>query len=327
MSRPDRDTATAALTAIGTYIPPRRVSNPAIAAGLDVTQDFLDAKIGIRSRAVKEPGQRTSDLCVEAVHDLHQHTPIDLDAIGLLCVVTQNPDQRIPHTAAIVHDKLGLPAQCMTFDLSQGCAGYTHGLAVTTTLANRFGFQHALLVTCDPYTTIVDPHDRNTALLFADAATATYLTTGAPGYRIIDADFGTAPATTSVLRCDTGYLAMNGRDVFLNATRAVPASIQRLLDRNHLDLPDIDLILAHPGSLRIIDVLRKQLGVDESRLPFDITDYGNTVSSSLPLMLAPRLHTHPPRTVLLAGFGVGFSWGTCLIRYTEHNHPTGSSTP
>ncbi|WP_036567419.1 ketoacyl-ACP synthase III [Nocardia sp. BMG51109] len=326
MSAPDRDRDTVALTAIGTHLPARRVSNRPLAAGLNVSREFLDTRIGIGARAVKEPEQRTSDLCLEAFDDLIRHTPVDLDAVRLLCVITQNPDQRIPHTAAIVHDKLGLAEHCMTFDLSQGCAGYAHGLTVTTALADRLGFGHALLFTCDPYTPIVDPGDRNTALLFGDAATVSYLATGADGYRVLDADFGTAPGTTNVLSCDTGYLAMDGRGVLLNAARTVPGSLRRVLGRNALGLGDIDLILAHPGSRRIIETLREELAVDEKLLPFEIADYGNTVSSSIPLALAPRLRENPPLTTLLAGFGVGFSWGTCLLRYSADTDHTGSNT-
>ncbi|WP_334028602.1 ketoacyl-ACP synthase III [Nocardia terpenica] len=269
------------------------------------------------TRAVKKPGQRTSDLCCRAFADLQARTPLESEAIQLLCVVTQSPDMPIPHTAALLHERLGLSGHCMTFDLSQGCAGYTHGLAAVTALADRFGLDHILLFTCDPYTAIVDPHDRNAALIFGDGATASYLTRGAPGYRLGDADFGTAPGTSSVLRYTTRHLQMDGRAVFLTAAREAPASIGRLLDRNHLDPTDIDLFLVHPGSKRIVDVLRNELGVDQDRLPFEIGEYGNTVSSSLPLMLAERLHRNPPDTILLSGFGVGFCWGTCLIHHID----------
>ncbi|MGW6333080.1 ketoacyl-ACP synthase III [Nocardia rhamnosiphila] len=306
-----------ALTAIGTHLPGKRLRNSAAATSLAVTEEFLSDKIGITTRAVKEPGQRASDLCAAAFADLCGRTRVDPAAIQLCCVVTQNPDMRIPHTAAILHEKLGLPKQCMTFDLSQGCAGYTHALAVVTALAERFGFDHALLFTCDPYSDIVDPHDRDTALLFGDGATVSYCATGAAGYRVADADFGTAPGTSSVLRFDTGHLTMQGRGVFLNAAREAPASIRRVLERNDLTLGDIDLFLVHPGSKRIVDVLRDDLEVDESRLPFEIDEYGNTVSSSIPLMLAARLGQQPPTDIVLSGFGVGFSWGTCLIRSTE----------
>lgn len=306
-----------ALSAIGTHLPDKRLPNAQAATSLAVPEGFLATKIGITTRAVKEPGQRASDLCAAAFAELRERTHIDPAAIRLCCVVTQNPDMRIPHTAAILHERLGLSKQCMTFDLSQGCAGYTHALAVVTTLANRFGFDDALLFTCDPYSDIVDPHDRDTALLFGDGATASYCTTGAAGYRVVDADFGTAPGTSSVLRCDSGPLTMQGRAVFLNAAREAPASIRRVLARNDLAIGDIDLFLVHPGSKRMVDALREDLELDESRLPFEIAEYGNTVSSSIPLMLATRLRGRAPTDIVLSGFGVGFSWGTCLIRATE----------
>ncbi|QIS08782.1 ketoacyl-ACP synthase III [Nocardia arthritidis] len=319
MSRGCTTTGEVVLAAIGTHLPQDRISNLTTAAELGVDEGLLTDKIGVMTRAVKKPGQRTSDLCCHAYADLQARIPLEPEAIQLLCVVTQNPDMPIPHTAALLHERLGLSAGCMTFDLSQGCAGYTHGLAVATALADRFALDHILLFTCDPYTAIVDPHDRNTALIFGDGATASYLTRGAPGYRLGDADFGTAPATSSVLRYTTRHLEMDGRAVFLNAAREAPASIRRLLDRNHLDLIDIDLFLIHPGSRRIVDVLRKELGVDQDRLPFEIAEYGNTVSSSIPLMLAERLHQNPPQTILLTGFGVGFCWGTCLMHHIDQD--------
>lgn len=306
-----------ALSAIGIHLPERRLKNSEATVSPAVTHEFLDTKIGITARAVKQSGQQVSDLCVEAFDDLRTRTQIDRSAIQLLCVVTQNPDMRIPHTAAILHERLGLSKQCMTFDISQGCAGYSHALAVVSTLADRFGFDDALLFTCDPYSDIVDPNDRDTSLLFGDGATASHCAMGANGYRMVDADFGTAPGTSSVLQYDAGPLTMAGRGVFLNAARQAPASIRRVVERNNLALDDIDLFLVHPGSKRIVDTLREALGVDERRLPFEIADYGNTVSSSIPLMLATRMEPQRPATIVLSGFGVGFSWGTCLIRTTE----------
>jgi 3-oxoacyl-[acyl-carrier-protein] synthase-3 len=305
------------VSTIGTHLPPTRISNLSDPATPGTNDDFIANKIGVVNRAVKAPKQSTSDLCVHAYEDLTEQIPVDTSTIDLLCVVTQNPDMRIPHTSALLHEKLGLSDRCMTFDLSQGCAGYTHGLAVVTALLQQFGLAHALLVTCDPYSMIVDPRDRATAPIFGDAATVTYLSTERPGYQVLDADFGTAPGTTSVLRCDTGTLRMDGRAVFLNAAREPPKSIARILERNDLGILDVDLFLLHPGSKRIIDVIRKELGVDETRLPFEIADYGNTVSSSIPLMLQSRLTGYQPKTVLLCGFGVGFTWGTCLISYTH----------
>lgn len=300
------------VSGIGVYLPPARVDNYVAASGFDVDKEFLESKIGILRRAVKNTGERTSDLCEQAFTDLLQQVP-DLvsEQIDLLCVVTQNPDQKIPHTAAILHQRLGLAGACMTFDLSQGCAGYVHGLAVVMALVERLGLRNAVLMTCDPYSTIVDPADRDTALLFGDAATATYLIAGSAGYHLVDADFGTVPGSAGVLRCVDRF-EMQGREVFLHAVREIPRSIRRLLDRNDLSDKDVDIFLLHPGSLSVIKRIRSILGLSEERLPFNATDYGNAVSSSIPLILREWLPRSPER-VLLSGFGVGFTWGTCLL--------------
>lgn len=299
---------------IGIYIPPSRQPNLPLLGGFGVDEAFMRNRIGIVTRAVKAPDQQTSDLCVEAFEDLIQKLPgLDTDSIEMACLVTQNPDSRIPHTSAVIHQMLGLPARCMTFDLSQGCAGYPHALAIATSLAERFAFDNILVFTCDPYSTIVDPADRDTALLFGDAATATYLHRSGPGYRLVDGAFGTRPGSAAVLRYD-GRFVMEGREVFLHAAREVPPAIRRLLERNHLREDDIDLFLLHPGSKYLLDALRRDLGVTEGQLPFEASEYGNTVSSSIPLMLASRLHAKRAMSrILLSGFGVGFSWGTCLL--------------
>ncbi|PEG56724.1 ketoacyl-ACP synthase III [Mycolicibacterium boenickei] len=299
---------------IGVHIPPSRQPNLPLLPGFGVDEEFMQRRIGVTTRAIKAPDQKTSDLCIQAFNDLARKVPgLDTDAIEMICLVTQNPDSRIPHTSAVIHQSLNLPASCMTFDISQGCAGFPHALAVATSLAERFAFDNALIFTCDPYSTIVDPSDRDTALLFGDAATVTFLDRAGPGFRLVDAAFGTRPGSAAVLRYE-GRLVMEGREVFLNAAREVPRAIRRLLECHHLREGDIDLFLLHPGSKYLLDVLRGDLGVGEDRLPFEAGEYGNTVSSSIPLMLASRLDAEQSAMrILLSGFGVGFSWGTCLL--------------
>ncbi|MDE2324403.1 MAG: ketoacyl-ACP synthase III [Betaproteobacteria bacterium] len=280
--------------------------------GLDAS--FVLEKLGVRQRAQKAENERTSDLCLKAVRDLQSRHSLPLGQIELLCVVTQNPDCRIPHTAAIVHQALGLAKHCMTFDVSQGCAGFTHGMAIVAAMMKSHGLQHALLLTCDPYSTIVDPADKNTALLFGDAATASYFSHEGPGYVLCDIEFGTVPGSADCLRCEE-RLQMDGRAVLMNAAHEVPASIQTLLHRNGLATSDIEAFLFHPGSRRIIELLRSDLSLDEDRTPFDVEQHGNTVSSSIPLMLADRFPARRGAKLVLSGFGVGFTWASNLIEF------------
>lgn len=297
---------------IGSYLPAARESNLARADDFAVTPTFLTDKLGVLERAVKGKEEATSDLCIKAYQDLNVDGSIDLSQIQLIAVVTQNPDYKIPYTAAIVHQKLGLDKCCMTFDIGQGCAGYTHALTIFTGLMTTLHLDHALLFTCDPYSEIVNRNDKNTALLFGDAATASYLTRTEPGYVCIDADFGTVPNSYTCLQCRES-LAMDGREVFNNAVREVPQSIQTLLTRNGLTLADIDLVLLHQGSKTVVDYLRQVLAISAEKAPFAIQKYGNTISSSIPLLLKQPVQQHHHRRMVLSGFGVGFSWGSCLL--------------
>lgn len=309
------------ITAIGTYIPSKRIPNEDKVAAFGLEPDFLRKKLGIFSHAEKAADEDTSDLCVKAFHDLTTRTNIHTNDVELCCVVTQNPDRNIPHTAAIVHEKLGLSRQCMTFDVSQGCAGFVHAAALVSAHMERFGLTSALVFTADPYSKVVNPNDKGTALIFGDAAAATLFRKGSAGYVLVDATFGTEPSTTSCLHTTTGTLAMDGASVLFHATHQVPPSILTLLEKNGCTTNDVDLFLLHPGSKRVVDMIQKALGVDASRVPFEIANVGNTVSSSIPLVLQQHVDQKKLPLLALSGFGVGFTWGTCLLqlRQAEEN--------
>jgi 3-oxoacyl-[acyl-carrier-protein] synthase-3 len=285
-------------------------------ADFAITRNFLEDKIGVLERAVKQKGETSSDLCVKAFQDLQTDTNVDLAKIQLLAVVTQNPDLRIPHTAAIVHQKLGLGTHCMTFDISQACSGYIHALLIFKGLMETLHLDHALLFTSDPYSDIIDSRDRNTALLFGDAATVSYLTRTGAGYVITDAHFGTVPGSCTCAQC-ADFLALNGREVFSHAVREVPKSVQTLLDRNTATLADIDLFLLHQGSKLVVDYIKQTLAIPPEKAPVDILHYGNTASSSIPLLFQQPLRQQTHRKVICSGFGAGFSWGSCLLELSK----------
>ncbi|ACY15460.1 ketoacyl-ACP synthase III [Haliangium ochraceum] len=303
------------LVAVGKAIPSERVSNLNRLEEFGIDSAFLREKIGVLHRALKSPTTTVTELCLQAFEDLTRKTSIDLGAIQALCVVTQNPDRSIPHTSAVVQQKLGLSKHCLTFDISQGCAGFTHGIAVVTALVERLGLNEALLFTCDPYSKIVDPNDKGTALIFGDAASVSYFSRSRPGYVLIDADFGTAPNSYECLTCDDQHLRMDGRQVFSNAAREVPDSIRRVMTRHGLTNDHVDRFLLHPGSKYIIDFLRRELNADETKVPFVSAEYGNTVSSSIPIMLQECLLRQEDARLVTCGFGVGFTWGTNLLAF------------
>ena len=298
---------------IAFYIPERRLPNRARAAEFGLTDDFIRDKLGVEAVARKADDQDTSDLAVEAVKALLGKGRVGVEQIECLALVTQNPDGRgLPHTSAIVHDKLGLGARCLTFDISLGCSGYVTGLSVLTATMQSHGMRYGLLVTADPYSKIVDPADRNTALLFGDAASATLLAAD-PVWHLGRSDFGSIGRSRRALELnEAGNLAMNGRGVFDFSATSIPASIQRTAELNEIGLAAVDRFILHQGSRYIVDTIAKRLGVLD-RTPFDAAEYGNTVSSSIPIALA-RAVDPSDRLVMISGFGVGLSWATTLLR-------------
>lgn len=304
------------IQAIGTYLPAQRNGNPELAEKFGFAPDFLASKIGVLSTSVKEEGDETSDMALKAVRSLQAKLGdgFDLASVECLALVTQNPDgQGLPHTSAILHGKLGLPARCFAFDISLGCSGYVAGLAIIKGFMQTAGFKTGLLVTADPYSKVIDREDRNTVLLFGDGATATLISEN-PVWEIGAFDMGTlGEACEALIVRDNGKLEMNGRAVFDFCATQVPGSVTRTLEANGLGVDDIDLGVLHPGSKYIVDTLAKRTKL--KNIARGVETYGNTVSSSIPLLLE-NVAPETTKRVLISGFGVGLGWATTILRST-----------
>ncbi|WP_367156085.1 ketoacyl-ACP synthase III [Methylomonas sp. HYX-M1] len=304
------------IQAIGTYIPVQRIDNRERLSQFAVDESFLHDKIGMLRLAVKAADEETSDLCCKAFADLQRKVLFDSDEIQCIVVCTQNPDGRgLPHTSANVHGKLGLSDSCAAFDISLGCSGFVYGLSVIQAFMQANGFEKGILFTADPYSKIIDAQDKNTSLLFGDGATAT-LIGGRPLWQSGRFVFGSRGCESSAIQVEeNGKLAMNGRGVFSFSATEVPSSIRRALSDNNLTENDVDCYLLHQGSRYIVDTIAKKLGVAPDKVPFGAADYGNTVSSSIPLLLNESAADH--RIVVVAGFGVGLSWASTVLFKTE----------
>jgi 3-oxoacyl-[acyl-carrier-protein] synthase III len=297
---------------IGVYIPDARISNDDRLERFGVDRAFLDQRIGARAVAVKGADEKTSDLCVAAFDRLCGRTEIDRGLIDALVVITQNPDTNIPHTSAIVHGKIGLPESCACFDVSLGCSGYVYGLSIITAFLESNGLGQGLLFTADPYSNVVDPEDKNTALLFGDAATVS-LIGDRPVFTAGRFTFGTVGTQWNDLSCHDGRLRMDGRAIFNFAATHVPEDVGRVLARNGLTADEIDVFLFHQGSKFIVETIAKRLRLPPEKVVVDIKECGNTVSSSLPLLLQRYLAPTSHRRLLLCGFGVGLSWASTIL--------------
>jgi 3-oxoacyl-[acyl-carrier-protein] synthase-3 len=301
---------------VAAWRPAGSIDTVALGAGLDAEPGFIAEKIGMQALARKHAAHDTSDLGREAALALFARAGLRPEQVELLVVVTQNPDGRgLPHTAAVLHHKLGLPRRCVAFDIGLGCSGYVQALAVCKALMEAQGLKNGLLVTADPYSKVIDDADRDTALLFGDGATATWLGES-PTWRIGTPDFGIVSEQHGALAVNAdGVLRMNGRAVFTFAATQVPASVQRVLGAAGRTMDDVDLVLLHQGSRYIVDTLAQRIGA-AGKAPFHAGPYGNTVSSSLPMLLAEHVPPSAGR-LLLCGFGVGLAWACCLLERTH----------
>lgn len=301
------------IEAIGSYVPSGGRTEDDLMKSFSVDESFLRDKTGFLHARRKGENEDTSDLCVAAINDLVAKTGLDLAEIECLVVCTQNPDGHgIPHTSAIVHGKMSLPASCATFDVSLGCSGFVMGLSVVKSFMESNGMTRGLFVTADPYSKILNEEDKNTALLFGDAATATLLS-DTPQWSLGRFVFGSDGSKgRAITTNDQRELTMNGRGVFVFSAQVVPQMIKDLLGEQSLDVQDVDYYLLHQGSRYIVETIGSSLGVSSEKAPFMAAETGNTVSSSIPLMLCDERFASAER-LLLAGFGVGLSWAGCLL--------------
>ena len=299
---------------IGVYIPSLRNSNFDRMEQFEMSEGFVREKIGFTSLSQKAPDVETSELCLLAWEDLKNSHSISADEVDCLVVCTQNPDGHgLPHTSAIVHQKLGLSNDCAVFDISLGCSGFAYGISVIQSFMETNGMQNGLLFTADPYSKIINRDDKKTATLFGDGAAVTWFGTN-PCFRSGRFLFGSdGNKNESIIVRDNGRLEMNGRAVFTFSVRVVPQNIREMLKINQLTMKQIDLFLLHQGSLHIVNSIADALGVSRELCPFHSSEYGNTVSSSIPMLIHREFENNNMNIAVISGFGVGLSWASTVL--------------
>lgn len=301
------------IRSISYAIPEQRLCNAERAAKLNISPTMLTVKIGVRRIARRRASEDTADLCEAAAERLPPSSQTCIRDLDCLVVVTQNPHGAgLPHTSAVVHQRLNVGRKCLTFDLSLGCSGYVSALVVVRDLMLGQNMKHALLFTADPYSKIVDEDDRDTALVFGDAASVTHLTSETPCWTIGKCDFGTqSESITALVVNKGGRLQMKGQAVLSFAVTQIPPSVHRVLARMGKRIDEVDRIILHQGSRYVVDKIGEHLGggpVPE----FYAGDYGNTASSAIPIAFVDGVISSD-RIVVLSGFGVGLCWATTVL--------------
>jgi 3-oxoacyl-[acyl-carrier-protein] synthase III len=327
---------------LGTYLPPRVVTNEELSATLDTSDEWIQQRTGIRERRIADPGLSSSDLGVFAGEAALTDAGVAAEDVGLVVTATVSPDQIMPATAARVAYRCGC-VNAGAYDLSAGCSGFVYALAMASSAVAAGLHEHVLVVGAEAISRILDWEDRSTAVLFGDGAGAVVVSAGdgkgpAPGVPtaagILGFDLGgdgsgadflqvpaggsRLPASCATVEAGQHYMQMNGHEVYKFATRVVATSAGRVLKRCGRKVKDIDLFVPHQANLRIIEGAVKKLGIPEERVYTNVQRYGNTSCASIPLCLSEARAEGRLRDgdlVLLMGFGAGLSWGACLMEW------------
>jgi 3-oxoacyl-[acyl-carrier-protein] synthase-3 len=323
--------------------------------------DKIAVSSGILERRVVSPDQCASDLAVAAAEDLFADTGIARDSIDLLVYATQTPDYLLPTTACIMQRRLGLRTSVAAFDVNLGCSQYVYSLAIAHSMLVAGLARRALVMTGDTVSRIINPADRAVVPLFGDAGTATVLEAkeGAGGFRdfLLGTDgsgadaliwptsglreprtpesaLAVADSTGAIRRRDDMF--MEGAKVFLFTLKTVPELVKNLVQRNGLEVADVDLFVFHQASELIVMSAAKRLGIPHEKLHFKLHDVGNSGGSTVAIALADAWMSgkvRPGIRVVLVAFGVGLSWGASLLEWpTEgflgaHCHVDFSASP
>jgi 3-oxoacyl-[acyl-carrier-protein] synthase III len=322
------------ITGLGCYVPERVLTNEELATIVDTSDEWIQARTGIRERRIAAPEEALTDLAMPAARTALAQAQVEAADVDLLICATVTPDMMFPTSSALLADELGAP-KAAAYDLLAGCTGFMYALAQAYGMMAAGLSERALVVGGDVLSRILDWTDRSTLVLFGDGAGAVVLERvergGFLGFEL-GADGGggihlSLPGSGSRRLEDAtsnGYVQMNGREVFKFATRVLVSSAQALLDRCGKSVDDVDVYIPHQANRRIMNHAREKLGIPEERMVVNVDRYGNTSSGSIPLGLADaqaegRLSNG--KLVLMTGMGAGLTWGSALLEWTEPKTP------
>ena len=295
--------------------------------------ELIYSKTGIASRHIAGPDECASDLGVAAAEKLFREHEIDPSSIDFLLLCTQTPDYPLPTTACLMQERLGLPTSCGAIDFNLGCSGFVYGLSLADGLIRGGAAERVLLITAETYSKYIHPTDRSLRTIFGDGAAATLIeATAEPTLSAFQ--FGTDGSGADTLLVTKGgarpeehahkprhrhrwpsELYMDGPSLISFTVAAIPKLVDNILQAAQLSKDDVDLYLFHQATHKMLAQLRERMGLEEERMPIVLKHCGNTVSSTIPIVIDAcrqenRIQTGKPH--LLVGFGVGWSWAGCV---------------
>ncbi len=290
------------------------------------TIDKIEAKTGIKQRHITDENEYASDLAILAAEKLFKNHVISVLEIDFILYCTQSPDYALPTTACILQERLGCSNAIGALDFNLGCSGYVYGLSLAKGLIETEQATNILLLTADTYSKYINPDDKTVRTIFGDGASATWIGSDAEVVSIFPAALGTdgrgakhLVAHGSGLRKpedDAEGLKMNGPEIFKFTLEVVPEIIQKALEKAGVQEKEIDLYVFHQANQYMLDFLRRKIGIPTSKFALELSNFGNTVSSTIPIALSEVLKKKEHKQykyVMLVGFGVGYSWGAVVV--------------
>ena len=326
---------------ISYYLPSYGLDNIIIAKDFpEWSIDKIAEKTGINCRYIADSDETSCDMAVKAGDKLFEEHNIDKETIDYLILCTQSPDYFLPTTACIVQEKLGLKTSIGAIDINLGCSGYVYGLGLAKGLISSGQAKNILFITAETYSKFIHPKDKSNKTIFGDAAAATLISSEDGFAEIGDFDYGTdgkgaenlivkngamrnKRTNTEALKDEYGnylsddYLFMNGSEIFLFTLALVPKLIANTIRKNNLLKENIDLFIFHQANKFMLNSLRKKCKIENEKFYVNIANCGNTVSSTIPIALYNAKSENllqKDNHVLLAGFGVGYSWAGTVIK-------------
>ena len=317
----------------GQHYPERTISNHDLSEYLDTDDEWIRSRTGISNRRVADPGTGASELGVPALLQALQNAKVEPNEIDAIIVATVTPDTLFPSTACRIQEKIGA-TKAFGFDLSAACSGFVFALTTGASMIASGSYQKVAIVGVDIMSSIINPEDRTTAVLFGDGAGAVILSEVAPTFGILDfeqridgsgadslfmsAGGSKRPASLETVKNKEHFAVQLGQDVYKNAVVAMSEYARLMLDRNGLTSDDLKLFIPHQANSRIIEAAAKRLGITEDKVMINIDQFANTTAATIPTAIHQAYQSQRIAKgdhVILTAFGAGYTYGSVLMKW------------
>ena len=323
----------AVITGVGGYAPDYVLTNEELSTIVDTNDEWIVTRTGIKERRILKEGA-TSTMAVKAIQELLTKTNTRPEEVDLLVVATVTPDMKVPATANIIQEKLNLE-NAWGFDYQAGCSGFLFGIEIIQRFVESGRYKKAILVGADMMSSITNYKDRNTCILFGDAAAAIMVEPQKDAeYGIIDTQnycnssnnaieclnvkrHGSAyPLNADTYDLDEHYVYQDGKKVFVKAVKGMADAVEEVMLRNNLSKENLAWLAPHQANKRIIDAARDRAGLTEDKVMLNIHKYGNTTNATIPMCLWEyEKQLKKGDNVMLCAFGAGYTWGAAYVKW------------